>query len=457
MSLNSLNDAVDGSSTLNGRLLEVLKEAVGRSTSARSLSERLGHAHNYVRRVLSGEIPLQMETLQLILRHLGMPPELFFEQVFQSRPAADPVAVLRFYREGDGLPRDPFLDEIGPRIETLLERTIDRHADVESWSEELEQLEERRFEDREGAKEALEALARAILDRCEQFADDVPSRHVADLAGACSIWAVIQRISGYRDNSCDMYQLVFRCAHRAENHFGTVAKCYQRASYLLRDLDAMRAGLFFLRVAGDHYLRAGDVGGLGEVLVDRGKLLFNLGDPATAEREFRSSLKILQPGALRHRATAHAALARILDGDDRLTEAMLEIRRACDLYSERADIVSAQVKVLRGRIAGKLGLHDEAERSFVEAFGIYEQSGHPGYILFAGLEYAGLLLTAGRTTRLAKLADQMFSIGRFFRKNRLIDSALMEFVRMAKWGELTEELLEQTRRRLEATSSSIGF
>jgi hypothetical protein len=133
----------------------------------------------------------------------------------------------------------------------------------------------------------------------------------------------------------------------------------------------------------------------------------------------------------------------------------LEIRQACELYSDREDIVSAQFSVIRGRIARKLGLHSEAEESFVEAIRVFEQVGDPGYVLFAGLEYAGLLLAEGRTKRLAQLADEMFSIGKYFRKNRSIDTALMEFVRMTKWGELTEDLLEITRRRLEAASSSV--
>lgn len=445
------------STPLNERMLEVLREAVSRSTSARSLSEQLGHAHNYVRRLLSGEIPLQMETLLGVLGTLGFPPELFFEQVFQGRATADPVAVLKFYREGDGLPRDPFLDEIEPRVESLLERLLDPCADVEDWSAELDQLEEQRFEDREGAKDALESLALTILDRCEGLENDIPSQHVADLARAFSIWAVIQRVSGYRDNSCDMYVQVFRLVQRVGHHHETIAECYQRASYLLRDLDARRAGLLFLREAGDSYLKAGSVGGLGKVLVDNGNLLIEIGENATAASEFRAALKLLDQDAARSRAAAHSSLATILEEENRPTEAMLEIRYACDLYSDRADIASAQLRVIRGRVARKLGLNSEAEDSFLEAIQVYELAGHPGYILFAGLEYAGLLLAEGRTKRLAQLADEMFSIGRFFRKNRLIDTALMEFVRMAKWGELTEELLELTRRRLETASSSSGF
>lgn len=440
---------------LNDRVLDVLREAVGRRTSARSLSEQLGHSHNYVRRLFSGEIPLQMETLQDILQRLELPAQLFFDQVFEGLSVADPVAVLRFYREGDGLPRDPFFGEVGPRFEAAFARPVDPHAEVDGWDDELEQLEERRFEDREGAKLALEDLIQTILGQCEMAEDDVPSGYFAGLARACSIWAVIQRVSGYRDNSCDMYVLAFRCLRRADSHLQAAAECYQKAAYLLRDLDAMRAGLFFLRRSGDLFLRTGDVCGLGKVLVDSGKLLIEVDEFEEAKIEFQASLNLLKEDSVRHRATAHAALARIFDEEDRLGDAIEQIRRACELYSMHRDIVAAQITVLRGRIARKLDLRDEAESAFLEAIDVYENAGHPGYVLFAGLEYAGLLLATGRTRKLAALADRMFAMGKYFRKNRLIDGALMEFVRMAKWGELTEDLLESTRKRLEATSSSL--
>ena len=442
------------STPLNERMLEVLKEAVSRTTSARSLSEQLGHAHNYVRRLLSGEIPLQMETLLAVLGTLGLPPELFFEQVFQGRATADPVAVLKFYREGDGLPRDPFLDEIEPRVEALLQRHIDPYLEVEDFSAELAQLEEQRMEDREGAKDALEELAREILDRCESLEEDLPSQHVAELTQACSIWAVIQRVSGYRDNSCDMYLLVFRLLKKAGGELRAAAACFQRAAYLLRDLAAPEAGLSFLSRSTDLFLKIGDLEGVGRTLVDNGVVAWNLGEVARATQEFKAALKILPGSATRHRAAALANLARCYEEQDQLVVAIEHIRHACRLYSDRVDILAAQNLAIRARIAGRLGNEAEVEESFDKAMYIYRREGHPGYVLFVALDYAEWLLSVGRTQQLLVLADEMFEMAKFFRKNRLIDSALMEFIRTAKWGELTEQLLESTRRRLKAASQS---
>ena len=457
MSMTSSNTASLDSAPLNERMLGVLKEAVSRSTSARSLSEKLGHAHNYVRRLLAGEIPLQMETLLQVLSTLGFPPELFFEQVFQGRPDADPVAVLKFYREGDGLPRDPFLDEVGPRIEALTHRIVDPHAAVESRRHQLDQLEERRFEEREVAKLALEELIREVLDDTECLDDTVPSRFVADLARACSTWAVIQRVSGYRDNACDMYSLAFGCLPPHGLHPYTEAECYQRAAYLLRDLAAPVAGLQFLHTARDRYLEAGDLEGVGKTLVDKGILLWNLGETLQAIREYNAALKILPSYSVRYRVSALGNLARCYEEENQLAAAIDHIRQACKLYSGRVDILAAQSLANKARIAGKLDLEAEVEESFIEAMAIYEQAGHPGYVLFAALDYADWLLATGRTQRLLGLADEMFSMAKHFRKNRLIDAALMEFVRTAKWGELTEELLKNTRRRLEAASHSTTF
>lgn len=456
MSLTSLDASAVDTTALNERLIEILKDAVGRSTSARSLSDKLGKSHNYVRRLFSGEIPLQVSTLFDMLQKLSMPPRTFFDQVLEGLEAFDPIHVLHFYREGDGLPRDPFLDEIGPRIAALARRQVDSDAAVESHRNRLDGLEEQRFGDREGAKIALERLVREIVGQAESLEGAVPSRYFADLARACAIWAVIQRISGYRDNSSDMYEHVFECVARVDQHPRSAAECYQKAAYLLRDLTAVEAGLQFLRIAGDLYLSAGDIESVGKILVDKGLFYSTLQDVSSATREYQASLKLLTSNSVRHRAAAFEGLARNHEAEGNLMAAYDNIKAACSLYTERVDIVVAHLLVTRGRVAQRLDLISEAEDCLTSAMNMFEQVGQPGDVLLAALDYAGLLLVTGQTRKLSALADEMFALAKYFRKNRIIDAALMEFVRMAKWGDLTEDLLKETMRRMEVAKTVVA-
>ncbi|MDA8017809.1 MAG: hypothetical protein MPN21_10210 [Thermoanaerobaculia bacterium] len=452
MAVTSLNEVIVDSSALNERLLAQLKDAVGRTMSARSLSEKLGHSHNYVRRIFSREIPLQVSTLLEMLTQLGMPPRSFFDQVLEGLPAIDPVAVLRFYRQGNGLPLDPFLDEVGPRVRALVDRPVDTDAAVESWRGELDQLEKLRFEDRDGTKLRLESIIREILAQVDSLEERVPSQHLADLALAGATWATIMRTKGLHDNCCDMYILALGPGIRSDDAW-VLGSTLQRASYLLRDLDAAEAGLKFLTVAQDLFTQKGDLLKLGQVLLDRGILLSHLGKEFAAFRLFDASLRLLPQSATQLRAAAFSEMAFNCQERDELARAHEYICEARKLYRPGStDHVYAHILATEARIARKLGFHAEAETAFKTAISAYDRGGNPGYVAFVALDLAGLYLEQGRTLELASLADDMFGVLKILRSNRMMDAVLMEFIRTAKWGELTEKFLADAKERLEGAA-----
>lgn len=442
-----LPPASDASSeVLTERVLEVLKDVVQRRTSARALSERLGHSHNYVRRILCGEITLQLETLLDMLGELGMPPRLFFDQVFDHLPATDPVAVLRFYREGDGLPPDPFLEEIEPRVRAAASRpTVE--AEVESRRDRLDHLEEERFEDRDGAKEKLEALAREILDDVEACEGAVPELYLGDLALTFAIWATVHRVKGQTENARKMYMTAFELL-RNQSPGEAHAEVYQRSAYLLAEVGAVKAGLYFLNRSLHLHTLAAATESIGRVMVDHGVLLGHLDEYGKAERYFIAALNLLPERSTRNRASAYSALSRCAQERGDLLTAFEYTERAFEAYGCRQDLVAAQILATKARLAFELDFVEDAEESFVRSIEMFDQTGNAAHVALVSLDYSKLLLSQGKMEALSCLADSMFTCLKAFRSNRIVDAALMEFIRTAKWGELTEALVAETKKRL---------
>lgn len=444
--------------SLDGRILAVLKELVEHHSSSRCVAEQMGQAHNYVARILRGETKLRLDVLDRILETLGVTQGFFFQLVSRDSKASDLIEVLRFYG-ADGPHPEPFIVEIDRRVENLLEEVslesatfrmplpgAARSEAVTAYRERLVELEDRRQTDRPGAKADLEAIAHDIMDNFDAVGFDREA--AADLAEALSIWAAIQRFEGCRRDTSLAYQVAIRLARKADSA-RALGMTLQKAAYLLRDLDCSQAALVFLDHASRHFLRDGDMASCAKIFVDRGSMFMVMAEFHEAVRELSSALHLLPEEEWRNRAGSFGNLAICFEQMGSFTEAKHCLEMSETLYEDRPEIGLAYVRWNRGSLAMADGELATAETYFIKALQQLESFGQPLDFATVSLSLAEAYMRQGKVQALRDLADRMLAWLPAIRGNRIADAALMEWIRCARWGEVTHQVLREARQKLQ--------
>ena len=444
--------------SLDGRILAVLKELVEHHSSSRCVAEQMGQAHNYVARILRGETKLRLDVLERILETLGVSQSFFLQLVSSSGHPRDLIEVLAFYG-ADGPAPEPFIVEIDQRVENLLEgpafesqafaaplpgvgpaRAVTRHRDR------LVELEDRRQTDRSSAKADLEALSCEILGTVG--VEGLDRDAAADLAEALSIWATIQRFEGCRRDTSLAYRVAIKLALAVDSS-RALGITLQKAAYLLRDLDCSQAALVFLDHASRHFLRDGDMASCAKIFVDRGSMFMTMAEYPDAVREFSSALHLLPVEEWRNRAGSFGNLAICYEQLGRFPEAKHCLEMSEAMYGDRPELGLAYVRWNRGSLAMADGEPAHAEGYFTKALQQLEAFGQPLDFATLALSLAEAYMRQGKVQALRDLADRMLAWLPAIRGNRIADAALMEWIRCARWGEVTHQVLREARQKLQ--------
>ena len=446
----------DGQHQLDGRILGVLKELVEHHSSSRCVAEQMGQAHNYVARILRGETKLRLDVLERILDTLGISQTFFLQLVSSSGSPQDLIEVLKFYG-GDGPLPETFIQDMSASVAELLtdacveDQAKDFGFELSDYGVEsprqakVTELEERRQKDRAGAKAELELLAQEILTEMETEGFDPGS--AAELAQALSIWATIQRFEGCRRDSSLAYQVALHLGVHAESH-KALGFTLQRTAYLLGDLGCYQASLVFMDYAIRHLIRTGEVTACGTVFADRGAMLLNQADFSAAVDEFKAALNILPESQWRSRAACFGNLAICYEQLSRLAPARTCLEMAEQLYGDSQEIGLAYVLWNRGRLSMADKHVVDAESYFIRALNHLESFGQPLSFANLALSLAEAYMVQGKVQALRDLADRMLAWLPAIRGNRIADAALMEWIRCARWGEVTHQVLNEARQKL---------
>ena len=425
---------------LDSRILSVLKDMVEHHSSSRGVAEKMGQAHNYVARILRGETKLRLDVLGRILETLGVSERFFFKLVTADGSVDNALEILRFYK-ADGPPPAAFIEGMQQQVGRILSEEAPPASGYESRRGVLAQLEERRHQDKDAVRSELEGLMSSWVEA------GVCRGLMADLAEALAIWGTTQRFEGLRRDASLAFQLSLALSSSAGCH-RVIGMGQQKASYLLRDLGCNQAGLILLDGASSSYLRAGDIVACAKVFVDRGILLMSIMafDPAVSELE--TALRLLPEEEWRNRAAAYSNLAACYEQSGRLRLASRHLMDAQRVYGDHEDAVLAHILWNQGNIALACKRPAEAEHAFMRSMNLLEHYGKPLDYAYVALSLAEAYVDQRKLESMRRLADQMLAWLPAIRGNRVADSVMMEWIRCAKWGEVTHQALREARHKL---------
>jgi tetratricopeptide (TPR) repeat protein len=197
------------------------------------------------------------------------------------------------------------------------------------------------------------------------------------------------------------------------------------------NFDEGRALLVHARALLEELGRPLEVSGLGFFT---GPLELLAGDPAAAEREFRTACEAFEArGEKGFLSTLAALLAEALYALDRLDDAEAEVRRSMDAATSDDHNAQALRRSVEGRILARRGRLDDAERVAREAVALIDRTDELNH-------QAQVRMALGEVLELAKRPAEALSVveeaRRFFeQKGNVVSSA--------QAGELLEQLQAQ--------------
>ncbi|MEM1177535.1 MAG: helix-turn-helix domain-containing protein [Acidobacteriota bacterium] len=426
------------------RILSTLRELIEHHSSSRCVAEQMGQAHNYVARILRGETKLRLDTLERILETLGVPHRLFMQMVLAGRPnEADAIGLLRFLAGSDE-PAEPFLTDIRPTLDVLLrmplvdDETYPRHA------AELDRLERLRRSDKEGAEAGLKSLIFEILTDPPV---PVPRQMLEDLGEALAVFGTVQRFLGRQLDSACALQAALRVGARAGRPRG-LAHVFRKAAFLMREYGQAAIGIQYLEHARELFLRVGDTRRCFEIFSDRASFWVNMGEIGRARQDFLTAVSLLPEDEPVQVYGAYAGLAFCYQEEGNAQAALDAIEKAEAIHSGEGDIAFAYLVWNRAKLAVEVGEPTVARLQFRRAIDLLVQYSDPIDGALCALDLCGLLIEMGEVSEVKGLAELMLSWLPAFQGQRVADAVITEFIRCAKWGEVTSRFLAGARRRL---------
>ncbi|MEM8930706.1 MAG: hypothetical protein AAGE94_05995, partial [Acidobacteriota bacterium] len=275
----------------------------------------------------------------------------------------------------------------------------------------------------------------------------VPGSWWSDLAHALASWTAIARSTGARALAVRSLRRAVVAAGRSDRPMAE-ADVLVKAAYVMRDLAQGRTALLLLDRATQAYLKAGDLLGCSKVFVDRAVMFVYLADYRSATESYETALRLLPRDDSRQRFLAISGLAHCYERFGKLQQAFELNGEARALCGETEDLRLAYVVWNQAKLATTIDV-TIAEESFRLAMRLLEAHAEPIEVSFCALDLAAHFVHRGETTKLTALADDILAWLPALRGNRHADAILVEFVRHAKWGQVTQSLLIESRRRLQ--------
>lgn len=367
----------------------VFERIVLRRGSLRGLGQRCGRSTMWIWRQLRQNKGVDLVKTGKVLEQLEVPVRFFYEEILDQTPEYDPAWLLEHYREGNGIPRDPFLSAVHDRFLNLLSRPSVPGGNCHR--REIDVLEEQRYFDRPRAKKGLEQIGLAILTSAE--AALAPTRgQLADSSYLLLIWAAIQRAGGYRDDSVDAYRLGYRLAV-AGRESKVLGVFFYFAANLLSELGQPAHGLRFAEQACLIFQQLRNRDLLAQSLVQNGSALYDLGRYAEARTKAIAALRVAPAQSWRTRVTAWMQLGNLALARGDVRAALGKMGRARRL-DQGSSYVRAFIYWQEAAILGRLKRPVESSAAFQNAIKLFAKFGQPLDVAFVAVDLVEMLMNA---------------------------------------------------------------
>lgn len=384
----------------------VFERIVLRRGSLRGLGQRCGRSTMWIWRQLRQNKGVDLVKTGRVLAQLDVPMRFFYEEILDQTPEYDPAWLLEHYREGNGIPRDPFLAAVHDRFLNLLD-----HASANGGKRrraELETLDEQRLLDRAATKRSLETLGRVLLDSCEgqiEAGRPVLRGVLADATHVLLLWSAIQRTRGHRDDSVDGYRLAYRLAVRCRDQ-QMLGSFFHFVSNLLQELGQASHALRYSERAGAIFQQLRDRDLLAQSLIYTSIYLRSLGRHDESRLKAVAALRIAPRGASRTRSAVWSRLASIASAQNKYRQALGKLSRARKLVPMRS-YFAAFFTWREAAVLAKLGRPSEAISGFQSAIELFQKYGQPLDVAFVAVDLAETLMTLGRFAETLAIARAM--------------------------------------------------
>jgi tetratricopeptide (TPR) repeat protein len=422
----------------------VFERIVVRRNSLRGAGKRCGRSNMWIWRQLRQNKSVDLIKTGKVMAQLDVPMRFFYEEMLDESPAYDPIWVLEHYREGNDLPRDPFLAAVNDRLLALLDRLATpggRRRRVE-----IEALDDVILFDRARGKSRLESLTGEILSSAE--AAVLYRGQLADCGHLLLTWGAMQRSRGHRDDATDAYRLGYRLAKAGrDSKVLGIFFCY--ASHLLAiELAQPSHGLRFAEKACAIFQLLRDPDRHSLSLLQTGIALYELGRYDEAREKAIAALRLAPRKSWRLRVAAWIQLGNLALARGEPRPALGKMRRAKNLVPGPNQAM-AFVVWREATILGRLKRLAEASRSFHRAIALFETYGQPLDVAFVALDLGEMLMSAGRLGEALTMARAVTPCFEKLRGNAQAISLWLDLLALIIQGSRESSLAHLVRLRKE--------
>jgi tetratricopeptide (TPR) repeat protein len=430
----------------------VFERIVVRRNSLRGAGKRCGRSNMWIWRQLRQNKSVDLIKTGKVMAQLDVPMRFFYEEMLDESPAYDPCWLLEHYREGNGLPRDPFLASVHDRLLSLLD--LRASAGGRRRRVEIETFEKARFFDRGRAKLGLERLGSEILAEMETA--PLKCSQLADCAHLLMIWGAVQRARGHRDDATDAYRLGYRLA-LAGRDSKILGLFFYFASHLLAiELAQPGHGLRFAERACAIFQHLRDRDLLSQSLIQTGIAFYQLGRYDEARQKAIAALRLAPRESWSTRMGAWINLANlaVIRGESRA--ALGKLGRARKI-AKGSSYALAFLTWREAAILGRLNRFAEASRSFSKAIKLFGSFGQPLDVAFVALDFGEMLVSAGSLGEALAMARSVTPYFEMLRGNDQACSLWLDLVALIIQGSRESSLAKvlMLRKVLKAADPKI--
>lgn len=431
------------------RILERLRDLVERHSTSAEISRQLGWPENSLARFFNRELRFSLRRVEEVLHVLDLPLRWFLDWCLEDQETAVPQQVLSSLCVPGGAESDPFLVRLLALADALWDR-VDQQEDCRDVPVQVGRIDELRPQDRAQALSLVESHLESMV-----ALKDPPSGCASELACALGVWATIQRTLEHHAAASGALVLALDVCDRFDLEI-TTSRILQRSSYLLYNCGEPRQALQFTERALLQFALKGCRHDTGRCLVDRGIVYHHLLDHQRTISSCREALEFLPDWDWRNRSTAYQFIAEASLRVGRLDDAAQAADTALKaLSSHGLDTCVGHAHWVKARVCARCEEDDRAIDHYREALAHLISGGAMSVdIALVALGLARVFLVRGDLAEMRELASQIQAISPMLRSSPIADSVLMEFVRVARYGEVTAVFLADSQRQL--TSATRG-
>ena len=310
----------------------------------------------------------------------------------------------------------------------------------------LAHLDRLRYEDPKQACKLVEVMATDLVPGLRSSRRERLELQCQTLALYCGA----QRLMGGFATAVRAARFALELArrHSLENE---TAMILRRSASLLGDHGQYQQALILLREAFEIFFDLGSRPELGTTMADRGIMLMYLGDYQASVRALKKVIELLPgmtPDLRKCYLGTYQSLAYCYEQLGDLENAEKWLDQAVGNFEEEGGINWAMLVWHQGRIAYAKGDLAAADSRLRLARRLFDERSAPEGALVC-LDLTRVLLAQGRLDDACALARQMAAFFRIFRKNKIAEAAIAEFMRLALEGRLTLSLVDRIQLKLQ--------